>query len=80
LQEWNRTDITYTQKVADLQTGGTGTLNGAFTLTASTVQNDGKSDELRGGNATDLFFAALGHKKHADDLDNVQPGETIISI
>jgi phospholipase C len=77
--EWSRTDETYAQKVAHLTGGATGGLNGSNVLDATTVHHHGGPSELKGGKATDLFFAHLTGR-HKDDLDGLQPGETVINI
>jgi phospholipase C len=77
--EWTRTDISYTQKVADL-TGGSTTpgKNGTYFLNADTVEH-GKSSELIGGSGMDLFYAELG-RRHKDDVDRLMAGEVVIDI
>jgi acid phosphatase len=81
LTEWSRTDITYAQKVADLQTGVLGTTsNQTYALNTTTVHEDSGRDILVGGDSNaDLFFAELGGK-HKDHLFDVEPGETVIDL
>jgi hypothetical protein len=59
LKEWQRTDKTYAQRVADLKNGGG--LNGANKLVlGTTVHDDGAADTLTGNASQDWFFANLG--------------------
>jgi phospholipase C len=80
LKEWTRTDLNYDQRVADLQSGGTGALNVGYLLNATTVHDDDATDNLRGGMGMDLFFAHLTGKGKKDKLFGVKPGEDIIAI
>jgi Ca2+-binding RTX toxin-like protein len=79
---WNRTDLTYVQRVAALQTGvaytdPSGTHQAA--LAASTVFDDAAVDALFGGAGADWFFARLtGSKK--DTLNDLLGGETVTNI
>ena len=57
LAEWKRADATYTQRVANLRTGGG--LTGGVRLTAATVLDDGYRDLLRGGAGADWFWSRL---------------------
>ena len=59
LQEWQRTDETYAQRITDLKSG-TG-LSKPFKLASgSTVKSDTNADKLTGGAGLDWFFANLG--------------------
>jgi acid phosphatase len=80
MKEWTRTDLDYDHRVANLQSGGTGALNGSTLLSAATVQDDKAEDELRGGPGMDLFFAHLTGKGKKDDLSGVEPGEDVVAI
>lgn len=55
LTEWQRTDRTYVQRVADLTTG-VGTNGGIKLIFGTTVHDDGGSDVLTGGSGLDWFF------------------------
>jgi len=48
LAEWGRTDAGYTTRISHLTSGGVGTLNGPYLLTASTVHDDAAIDVLYG--------------------------------
>jgi hypothetical protein len=56
LQEWQRTDISYDQRIADLRRGGG--LNGGYKLLwGTTVLDDGgAADTLTGGGGQDWYF------------------------
>jgi Ca2+-binding RTX toxin-like protein len=62
LQEWQRPDKTYAQRIQDLRTGGAGTYNGSAKLVwGTTVLDDDKAAAtLTGGPGLDWFFANLG--------------------
>ncbi|MGH7137399.1 MAG: hypothetical protein ACREHD_16770, partial [Pirellulales bacterium] len=62
MAEWGRTDISYRQRIADLEGTASGGLNGPYLLNATTVHDDGASDELVGGGGRDWYFAS------ADDV------------
>jgi hypothetical protein len=47
LDEWDRTDLTFAQRAAHLQSGGG--LNGSNVLTLATVNGNGKVDTIVGG-------------------------------
>jgi Peptidase M10 serralysin C terminal len=75
LAEWQRTDKTYAQRIADLRNGGG--LNGTTKLIwGATVQDDDGSDTLTGGPGLDWFFANLGPGgvvDHITDRNNGGP-------
>jgi hypothetical protein len=55
LQEWQRTDVSYDQRIADLRHGGG--LNGGYKLLwGTTVLNDGAADTLTGNGGQDWYF------------------------
>ncbi len=71
LMEWQRTDRTYAQRIADLKNGGG--LNGGIKLIfGKTVHDDGGSDVLTGGGGLDWFF-----KGRRDRITDLQAGEQI---
>ncbi len=71
LTEWQRTDQTYRQRIADLENGGG--LNGAIKLIfGKTVHDDGGSDVLTGGPGLDWFF-----KGRRDRITDLQAGEQV---
>jgi phospholipase C len=77
--EWSRTDATYVQRVAHLNGGATGGLNGPYLLDATTVHHGSGKSVLEGGSGHDLFFARLfGPKK--DRIDGLQDGEIVTEI
>ena len=75
LREWQRTDKTYAQRIADLKNGGG--LNGSNKLIwGTTVHDDGAADTLTGGPGLDWFFANLGPGgvlDHITDRNNGGP-------
>jgi hypothetical protein len=72
LREWQRTDKTYTQRIADLRNGGG--YNGNNVLVAgTTVFDDGVADVLAGGTGMDWFWANLS----TDSLLDWQAGEQV---
>lgn len=74
MAEWNRTDISYTNRIAHIHGDASGGLNGSYKLTSVTVQDDGGTDNLTGGNGTDLFYASVG-----DSTDAVT-GEAVVGL
>jgi hypothetical protein len=80
LREWQRTDKDYLGRIADLRTGGAGTLNGSNKLifgpagtSGSTVFDDGTAgDVLSGGAGLDWFFQGAG-----DTVTDLQSGEKV---
>ena len=75
LAEWQRTDKTYAQRIADLKHGGG--LNGTTKLIwGTTVHDDDGADTLTGGPGLDWFFANLGPGgvlDHITDRNNGGP-------
>lgn len=76
LNEWSRTDESYQQRIAHLDGGAAGGLNGSYHLDNLTVQHSAFGDLLVGGPALDWFFARLP----LDLLLSLQPGETVTSL
>jgi Ca2+-binding RTX toxin-like protein len=71
LQEWQRSDKTYSQRIADLKSGVG--LKGSFRLLrGTTVLGDGAADMLTGGAGLDWFLANLksGVRDTITDLNN----------
>jgi Ca2+-binding RTX toxin-like protein len=73
LAEWNRTDLTYQQRVANVQAGGG--LTGGHALDAATVSGDAERDELHGSSGLDWFFVSLG----ADEYDSAGSGDEFVT-
>ena len=73
MAEWRRTDADYVTRVHHLDGSLTGGLNGPFFLNAATVHDDGKADQLFGGDGTDWFFAALNDEVHSQLGEIVTP-------
>jgi hypothetical protein len=63
---WNRNDLDYLTRVAQLRAGTTG-VTGLPKLNSSTVKNDDSSDSLAGAAGNDWFFAKLA----APSLDTI---------
>jgi phospholipase C len=80
LNEWTRTDVTYSTKVADITTGGTGARNGPYLLNTSTVFYNGNPDVLDGAaGGGNLYFARLYGPGRAK-INNLAPGEIVYGI
>jgi phospholipase C len=82
--EWSRTDATFAQRMAHLNGGATGGLNGPYLLNSSTVSHDDSRNRLIGGSGHDWFFAHLA-RRHGDlILDplpfDVKPGDEVTAI
>jgi FG-GAP-like repeat len=71
LLEWQRTDRTYLERIADLSNGG-GLNRGNKLIFGKTVHDDGGSDVLTGGLGLDWFF-----KGRRDRITDQQPGEQV---
>jgi hypothetical protein len=71
LQEWQRTDKDYAQRIADLRSGGGFNGSNKLILGSTVLDNDGAS-KLTGGGGLDWFFADLasGVKDTITDLKN----------
>ena len=75
LAEWQRTDKTYAQRIADLRNGG-GRNEANKLVWGTTVHDDGAADTLTGGPGLDWFFANLGPGgvlDHITDRNNGGP-------
>jgi hypothetical protein len=75
LAEWSRTDIDYATRIAHLNGGMSGGLNGIVLLSSSTVHPDGQVNNLYGGAGLDWYFAGV-----LDVLFNKAPAEIVTSI
>src|SRR5262249_26799344 len=71
LQEWQRTDKDYAQRIADLRSGGGFNGSNKLILGSTVLDSDGAST-LSGGASLDWFFADLtgGVKDTITDLNN----------
>ena len=67
MQEWTRTDKTYTERVNNLKNGGG--LNGSFVLTSVTVFSDIDEDKVTGSAGRDWFFYDSARDKRTDLSD-----------
>jgi RHS repeat-associated protein len=76
LKEWDRMDITYPQRVADLFGTGSGGQNGAFVLTAQTVARDTAMSQLFGGAGMDWYWLNQSGKT-PDQLNQYADGEIV---
>jgi phospholipase C len=79
LNEWDRTDETYQQKVDRITGNVASGKNGAYVLNASTVFDDGTPDDLDGNGSMSLFFGRVSGKKK-DNMKNVASGAVVINI
>jgi hypothetical protein len=77
LKEWQRTDKTYAQRIADLKNGGG--FNGTNKLIwgSTVLDNDAASAKLTGGAGLDWFFANLGPGGLLDHIINRTNGEQV---
>jgi autotransporter-associated beta strand protein len=77
LKEWQRTDKTYAQRIADLKNGGG--FNGAnkLVLGSTVLDNDTSAAHLIGGAGLDWFFANLGPGGVIDTITNRKNGEQV---
>jgi hypothetical protein len=73
LKEWQRTDKTYAQRIADLRTGG-GLSAGHKLVRGSTVLDDSSVDVLKGNAGQDWFFANLGPSGTKDTIQDQNTG------
>jgi hypothetical protein len=73
MDEWRRTDETYTQRVGHIHGFTTGGLNGRYLLRSPTVQLAPGPDLLNGGNGMDWFWANLA----VDTITNQKKGERV---
>jgi RTX calcium-binding nonapeptide repeat (4 copies) len=71
LMEWQRTDRTYVQRIADLTNGG-GLNRGNKLIFGKTVHDDGGSNVLTGGSGLDWFL-----KGKSDRITDRQTGEVV---
>ncbi|HVX63619.1 MAG TPA: hypothetical protein VHC19_23555 [Pirellulales bacterium] len=75
MAEWGRTDISYRQRIADLEGAASGGLNGQYVLNAATVHDDGASDQLVGGGGQDWYIAGandvVAGKKHNEIVTTI---------
>jgi hypothetical protein len=79
MAEWDRTDVSYATRVAQLNGSQGGGLNGAYFLKSTTVFDDNAADLLYGGAGMDWFFA---HKKgkNQDKVSGQTSGEVVTNI
>src|SRR5262249_50198502 len=76
MAEWGRPDASYSARVSHLQGTGGG-LNGTSVLTASTVFDDGITDNLFGEAGLDWFFAR-GSGRPKDRVTDPSKGEVVL--
>jgi Peptidase M10 serralysin C terminal len=73
LNEWQRTDETYAQRIADLR-AGTGFALGHKLVLGTTVLDDAFVDVLKGNGGLDWFFANLGPSGTTDTIQDRNTG------
>lgn len=71
MDEWGRTDLSYQERIAQLDGSVSGGSNGSYLLNASDVYDNNAVNELVvGGGGRDWFFASaqdiLRHERHTD--------------
>ena len=77
MQEWQRPDETYSQRINDLKKGGGD--NGTYKLIwGTTVKDDTAADTLTGGGGLDWFFAQLNAGFVDDTITDLLPGSRLI--
>jgi Ca2+-binding RTX toxin-like protein len=75
LQEWQRTDKTYAQRISDLRNGGG--FNGDNKLIlGTTVRDDDGASKLTGNGGLDWFFPHVG-KGGEDTITDLKKGEQV---
>ena len=74
--EWQRTDISYTQRVQDLSGTGNGGVNGSYMLDSQTVFPDQTVNHLGAGTGDDWFFISVTSKKF-DLITGYTDGEVV---
>jgi hypothetical protein len=78
LAEWQRTDISYLQRIADLR-GGLGLTNGNK-LTSTTVTSDNSVDKLYGGPGQDWFWATNGFALTLPGQPPAKPQDSLFNV
>jgi hypothetical protein len=73
LNEWQRTDKNYAQRITDLRTGA-GLSGGNKLVLGTTVFNDTSADVLKGNGGLDWFFANLGPAGIKDTIQDRNTG------
>jgi Ca2+-binding RTX toxin-like protein len=76
MDEWQRTDISYQQRVQDPSVGGIGASNGTTLLDSLTLTADDASDDLIGGSNADWFWL-MDLPTFADIVSGYTPGEAV---
>jgi PKD repeat protein len=77
--EWGRTDADYLTRISHLNGTAAGGLNGAYTLDAQSVFDDGAADSLSGDAGQDWFLAASGGT-NPDLVNDLEPGELVTPL
>jgi hypothetical protein len=79
MAEWDRTDVSYTTRVKQLNGSQSGGLNASYFLNSTTVFDDNTTDVLTGGAGLDWFFART-KGKNLDQVIGLTSGEVVTSI
>jgi hypothetical protein len=79
MAEWNRTDVSYAKRVAQLNGSQAGGMNGSYLLNSTTVFDDNAVDSMYGGTGLDWFFARL-RGRNKDKVYNKTSGEVVTGI
>jgi hypothetical protein len=79
MAEWDRTDVSYTTRVKQLNGSQSGGLNASYFLKNTTVFDDKTTDVLTGGAGMDWFFAHT-KGKNQDQVIGLTSGEVVTSI
>jgi hypothetical protein len=72
LAEWQRTDLSYTQRINHLEVGGGFNSNNILVLNQTVLDDGGAPDTMTGGTGMDWFFQFTG-----DQITNLLPGEQV---
>ena len=79
MDEWNSW-ASYDDRIKHLSGVTTGGKNGVSYLNASSVHDDGQSDELQGSGGMDWYFAKLDKSKQSDNIFGQKKNEVVTSI
>lgn len=77
--EWDRTDVSYSTRLKQLNGSLSGGLNGSYLLNSNTVHDDNAIDSLFGGAGTDWYLAHL-KGANVDKVNGQTSGEVITGI
>jgi hypothetical protein len=79
LAEWTRTDATYDEKVSHLTGGAGGGKNAPYLLDGTTLIDDNRTDDLRGGAGGLNLYVAQLVPPGRDRIRGLDSGEIVIA-